>query len=145
MSFEVIDKKTFTEVLYPKDVYDIIDYVLRECVKREQPFRICKNCGRYFAIAGRISAEYCDRPIDSKGHTCKSMGSINQWNEKRKDDEVFKVYRREYKKRFGWIKAEKIEQDAFYAWSEKAREEKAKCDAGEISLQEFCSWLGGAK
>ena len=52
MSFEVIDKKTFTEVLYPKDIYDIIDYFVRECVKREQPMRICKNCGRYFAIVG---------------------------------------------------------------------------------------------
>ena len=54
---------------------------------------------------------------------------------------MFKVYRREYKKRFGWINAGKIEQDTFYAWSEKAREEKAKCDAGEISLQEFSEWL----
>lgn len=144
MSFEVIDNKTFTEVLYPKDIYDIIDYFVRECVKREQPIRICKNCGRYFAVAGRINTEYCDRPIDDKGRTCKDMGAINVWTEKRKDDEVFKVYRREYKKRFGWIKAGKIEQDAFYAWSEKAREQKAKCDAGEISLQEFSQWLKGS-
>lgn len=141
MSFEVIDRKTFTEVLYPKNIYDIIDYFVRECVKREQPVRICKNCKRYFAISGRISSEYCDRPIDDKGRTCKDMGAINLWNEKRKDDEIFKVYRREYKKRFGWIKAGKIEQDDFYAWSEKAREQKAQCDAGEISLQEFMDWL----
>ncbi|MEG2146652.1 MAG: DUF6076 domain-containing protein [Lachnospiraceae bacterium] len=141
MSFEVIDNKTFTEVLYPKDIYDIIDYFVRACVKREQPIRICKNCGRYFAVSGRINTEYCDRPIDDKGRTCKDMGAINVWTEKRKDDEAFKVYRREYKKRFGWIKAGKIEQDAFYAWSEKAREEKAKCDAGEINLQEFSEWL----
>lgn len=141
MSFEVIDNKTFTEVLYPKDIYDIIDYFVRECVKREQPIRICKNCGRYFVVSGRINTEYCDRPIDDKGRTCKDMGAINVWTEKRKDDEVFKVYRREYKKRFGWIKAGKIEQDAFYAWSEKAREKKAKCDASEISLQEFSEWL----
>lgn len=141
MSFEVIDQKTFTEVLYPKDIYDIIDYFVRECVKREQPIRICKNCGRYFAVSGRINTEYCDRPIDDKGRTCKDMGAIKVWTEKRKDDEIFKVYRREYKKRFGWIKAGKIEQDAFYTWSEKAREEKAKCDVGEISLQEFSQWL----
>jgi hypothetical protein len=54
---------------------------------------------------------------------------------------VFKVYRREYKKRFGWIKAGKIEKYAFYAWSKKAREEKTKCDAGGSSLQEFTKWL----
>ena len=141
MSFEVIDNKTFTEVLYPKDIYDNIDYFVRECVKREQPIRICKNCGRYFAIVGRTDAEYCNRPIDEKGRTCKDMGAIYLWTEKRKDDEVFKVYRREYKKRFGWIKAGKIEQDAFYAWSEKAREEKVRCDNGNISLQEFQEWL----
>ncbi len=53
---------------------------------------------------------------------------------------IFKVYRREYKKRFGWIKAGKIEQEGFYAWGEKAREEKARCDNGEISLKEFTKW-----
>ena len=23
---------------------DVIDYILRECIKREQPIRKCKNC-----------------------------------------------------------------------------------------------------
>ncbi|MDF2609453.1 MAG: hypothetical protein K0R92_927 [Lachnospiraceae bacterium] len=32
-----------------------------------------------------ISSEYCDRPIDDKGSTCKDMGAINLWNEKRKE------------------------------------------------------------
>ena len=72
------------------------------------------------------------------------MGAINLWNVKRKDDEVFKVYRQEYKKRFGWIKVGKIERDAFYIWSELAREEKAKCDAGEISLLEYSEWLANS-
>lgn len=141
MSFEVIDRKTFTEVLHPKHIYDIIDYFVRECIKREQPVRLCKNCKRYFAISGRISSEYCDRFIDDKGRTCKDMGAINLWNEKRKDDKIFKAYRREYKKRFGWIKAGKIEQNNFHIWSERAREQKARCDVGEISLQEFQEWL----
>ena len=91
MSFEIIDNRTFTEVLYPKDIYDIIDCFLRDCVKREQPIRICKNCGRYLAVSGRINTEYCDCPIDDKGRTCKDMGAINVWTEKRKDDEVFKI------------------------------------------------------
>lgn len=47
------------------------------------------------------------------------------------------VYRWEYKKRFDWIKTKKIEQDAFYARSEKARQEKAKCDAVEFSFQHW--------
>ena len=103
--------------------------------------RACKNCKRYFAITGRISAEYCDRPINNKERTYKDLHAINLWNEKMKNCELFKVYRREYKKRFGCIKAGKIEQDVFYAWSEKAREQKAKCNSDEISLREFSEWL----
>jgi hypothetical protein len=54
---------------------------------------------------------------------------------------VFKVYRREYKRRFAWIKAGRITDEAFYAWSEKAREMKKKCDCEVISLEEFKRWL----
>lgn len=82
MSFEIIGPKTFTEVLYPKDIYDIIDYFVREFVKRKQPIRLCKNCGRYFAVSGRINTEYCDRPTDDKGRTCKDMGATNVWGQK---------------------------------------------------------------
>lgn len=54
---------------------------------------------------------------------------------------MFKVYRREYKKRFAWIRAGKITKDEFYAWSENAREKKVECEAGNISLDEFSCWL----
>lgn len=33
MSFETVDLKTFTEVLCPKSIYNIIDFFVRECVK----------------------------------------------------------------------------------------------------------------
>ena len=53
MKFELVDAHTFTEVLYPKTIYDLIDYSLRQCVQREQRMRVCKNCGLYFAVKGR--------------------------------------------------------------------------------------------
>ena len=141
LRFEAIDEETFAEVLYPKTVYDLIDYALRECVRRETRMRVCRNCGRWFAILGRSSAEYCDRVIDAKGRTCKDVGSVIQWNRKRSDDDIFKVYRREYKKRFAWIRAGRVTQEAFYAWSERARREKQRCDDGEITLEAFTEWL----
>lgn len=55
--------------------------------------------------------------------------------------EVFKSYRREYKKRFARMKAGTREADDFYAWSEKAREKKAECEAGELTREEFEFWL----
>ena len=64
-----------------------------------------------------------------------------QWTLKQADDPVFKVYRREYKRRFAWIKAGRISDSEFYAWSEQARELKKKCDEGVITEDEFQRWL----
>ena len=84
MSFEVIDCKIFAEVLYPKDIYDLIDFHVRECVNREVRMRVCKNCLRYFAVTGKASTEYCGRICDSKGRTCREMGAINTWTQRKR-------------------------------------------------------------
>ncbi len=141
MSFEVIDCKIFAEVLYPRDIYDLIDFHVRECVKREVRMRVCKNCLRYFAVTGKASTEYCGRICDSKGRTCREMGAINTWTQRKQGDEVFKEYRREYKKRFARINAGRLTKSAFYAWSEEARRKKEDCDGGVISPEEFSRWL----
>ena len=141
MSFEVIDGKVFAEVLYPNDIYDLIDFHVRESVKREVKMRVCKNCLRYFAVTRKASTEYCDRVCDSKGRTCREIGAINTWTQSKRDDEVFKEYRREYKKRFARINAGKLTKTAFYAWSEEARRKKEDCDSGVITAEEFSQWL----
>lgn len=141
MSFEVIDHKVFAEVLYPRDIYDLIDFYVRECVKREVRMRVCKNCLRYFVVTGKASTEYCGRICDSKGRTCREMGAINTWTQRKQDDDVFKEYRREYKKRFARINAGKLTKSAFYAWSEEARRRKDDCDSSVISPEEFSRWL----
>ena len=141
MSFEVIDCKIFAEVLYPKDIYDLIDFHVRECVKREVRMRVCKNCLRYFAVTGKASMEYCGRICDSKGRTCREMGAINTWTQRKQGDEVFKEYRREYKKRFARINAGKLTKSVFYAWSEEARKKKEDCDNGTITPEDFSRWL----
>lgn len=141
MSFEVINHKIFAEVLYPRDIYDLIDFHVRECVKREVKMRVCKNCLRYFAVTGKASTEYCGRVCDSKGRTCREMGAIHTWTQRKQGDEVFKEYRREYKKRFARINAGRLTKSAFYAWSEEARRRKEDCDGGVISPEEFSRWL----
>ena len=140
-SFAVIDRKIFAEVLYPRDIYDLIDFHVRECVKREVKMRVCKNCLRYFAVTGKASMEYCGRICDSKGRTCREMGAINTWTQRKQGDEVFKEYRREYKKRFARINAGKLTKSVFYAWSEEARKKKEDCDNGTITPEDFSRWL----
>ena len=140
IGFKLIGE-VFTEVLTPNNIYDILDFQLRACVKQEIKMRRCKNCGRYFAQTGRVSAEYCDRPPLDGQSCCRAMGAFQQWTLKQADDPVFKVYRREYKRRFAWIKAGRISDSEFYAWSEQAREQKKRCDEGIITAEEFGRWL----
>ena len=134
MSYELMYRQTFAEFLCPDTVYDLIDYHLRECLKREIKMRRCKNCGRLFAVTGHGGTEYC-------GRTCREIGAFRVWEKSKSTDEPFKVFRREYKKRFAWIKAGRITKDEFYSWSERAREKRDKCDAGRITLEEFEAWL----
>ena len=93
-----------------------------------------------------VSAEYCERPVKKYGEQrCREIGAFRQWTKKQTDDPIFKAYRKEYEKRFAWIKAGRITDEQFYAWSEKAREEKKKCDREIISLEEFQQWLRDSK
>ena len=66
---------------------------------------------------------------------------MRQYLQSHAQDELLKIYRREDKRRFAWIRAGKISQESFSAWSKEAQREKEKCGAGEISMDEFTQWL----
>ena len=141
LGFEPVEPGRCSPVLYSGSVRDMIDYALRSCVERGITVRRCKNCGRWFPQTGRVSAEYCERPVAKGQQTCREAGAFQQWTKKQSDDPVFKAYRKDYKKRFAWIKAGRISDTDFYAWSEQAREMKKKCDRDIITLEEYVEWL----
>ena len=124
VSFEPTEEGRCSPVLYSASIPDMIDYSLRTCVERDITVRRCKNCGRWFPQMVRVSAEYCERPVPKGQEVCREIGALRQWTKKQSDDPIFKAYRKEYKRRFAWIKAGRITDEAFYAWSERAREEK---------------------
>ena len=94
-----------------------------------------------FTKTGHGGTEYCSRAFDSKGRTCKEIGAATQWAKSKRDDVVFKEYRREYKKRFNWIKAGKISPGTFYAWSAVAKGKRDECAAGKMTFEEFKEWM----
>jgi hypothetical protein len=141
VNFEQVEPGRCSPVLYSVSIRDMIDYSLRSCVERGITVRRCKHCGRYFPQTGRVSAEYCERPVAPGEQRCREFGAFKNWSKKQIEDPVVKAYRREYKRRFAWIKAGRITDEAFYAWSAKARAEKKKCEQGTISLDEFNRWL----
>ena len=141
LSFEPVEHQKCSPVLYSGSIADMIDYSLRSCVERGITVRRCKNCGRYFPQTGRVSAEYCERPVPAGQTRCREIGALKQWTIRQSEDPVFKAYRKEYKRRFAWIKAGRITDKQFYDWSERAREQKKNCDRDIISAEEFYAWL----
>lgn len=141
VDFEQTESGKYVEVLRPNNIFDLMEYHLRECLKRKVRMRVCKNCGRYFAVIKNSKAEYCNHPFDAKGRTCKQIASILQWNRNRADDTVFKEYRREYKKRFARMKAGSMGEEQFFLWSKLAREKKRECEEEMITLEQFEGWL----
>ena len=139
-SFGPVDKDTCGTILYPNAIRDMIDFSLRDCVEKNIPLRRCRNCGRYFPIIGRITAEYCSRPQPS-GKLCRNIAPVQKWAKNSKKDLVFSEYRREYKRHFAWIKAGKISEEDFAAWAKQAKAKKKECDSERISLDEFKEWL----
>lgn len=128
------------EILFPNLIRDLIDFSLRKCVRREIPVQRCRSCGRCFPIIGRITAEYCSRP-SSFSKLCRSTTPVQKWTESRRSDQVFQEYRREYKRRFAWIKTGKLTEEQFAAWHKAAKARKKGCDQEVISLDEFKAWL----
>ena len=140
ISFGPVDENTCGTILYPNAIRDMIDFSLRDCVEKNIPLRRCRNCGRYFPIIGRITAEYCSRPQPS-GKLCRNIAPVQKWAKNSKKDLVFSEYRREYKRHFAWIKAGRISEEQFSAWAKQAKAKKHECDAEKLSLGEFKAWL----
>ena len=114
--------------------------ILEELCRRIRPYE------RHSGETNRVFDQcVCAIAEASKSGLSREIGAFRQWTKKQTDDPIFKAYRKEYKKRFAWIKAGRITDEQFYAWSEKAREEKKKCDREIISLEDFQQWLRDSK
>jgi len=141
LGFERMDGSTMAEVLYPGDMMDIVDYLLREIVRRETSFKRCRNCGKYFPLTVHGNTEFCDRPFQDTGKTCREIGSQTKWKEKVAASPAMLLYNKYYKTRFSRIRAGKISRADFQAWAEKAREMRDLTMKGEVTLEEFEDWL----
>ncbi len=86
LSFEPVEPGRCPPVLYSDCILDMIDYSLRSCVERGITVRRCKSCSRYFSQTGRVSTEYCKRPVADGQQTCRETGAFQQWTKKQSDD-----------------------------------------------------------
>ena len=139
--FERINESTFTEILRPKSMRDIVDFLLRAIIRQELTFKNCRSCGRYFPNTVHGNSEYCDRIFQGTGKTCKEIGSVKVYQAKINENPEFKAYNRAYKSHFARIKYKRMTKEQFKVWSELAREMRDKVTNGEMDLEQYEDWL----
>ena len=76
LNFECVDDSTMAEVLSPNSIIDIVDYLIREIIRREINFKVCKSCGKYFPATAHGNTEFCNRLFQDTGKTCRDIGSL---------------------------------------------------------------------
>jgi len=141
IDFERIDDSLMVEVLYPKNMIDIVDYFLREIIRREIGFKVCKSCGKYFPAIAHGNIEFCNRLFQDTGKTCRDIGSLTKWREKVAESPAMMLYNKHYKTRFSRIRAGKITREVFQEWAAKAREYRDLVMQGKMSYDEYEAWL----
>jgi len=139
--FERVGNDIMAEVLYPRSLVDMVDFLLREVIRREVTFKPCKSCGKYFASTAHGNTEFCNRLFQETGKTCRDIGSLTKWKEKVAASPAILLYNKHYKTRFSRIRAGKISREIFQEWAALARDKRDKVMSGEMALEDFQEWL----
>ncbi|MBE7009391.1 MAG: hypothetical protein E7422_09690 [Ruminococcaceae bacterium] len=134
-----------TEVLETEDPEAFGEFLLYRYLQENLHLRKCKYCSRYFATLGHTKLEYCDRLIENSTKTCREMGSLRLYEQRKMEDPAIREYKRSYKTHNARIRYGLMTREEFTAWSVEARKKRDACSAGELPLEEFVAWLNSDK
>ncbi len=110
----------FAGFLYSASILDMIDYSLRSwCGREALRCGAARTAARYFPQTGRVSAEYCERPVAEGQQTCRENRSFPAVDKEAVLTIQYSRHTaRSIRNRFARIKARRISDTDFYAWSE---------------------------
>ncbi len=126
IQYAVLETENGTHELVEKMYFDrLSDFVYVELMKGLQkgfvPKR-CPNCGRWFLQQPGLTYSYCDGPAPGEeGKTCRDIGSTTSFRDKVKNNDVWKVHQRAYKKYFARARKGTMSKVDFEEW-ERASE-----------------------
>lgn len=134
-----------TELLETEDPEAFSEFLLYRYLQEDLHLRRCKYCERWFATHGHTKLEYCDRLIENSTKTCREMGSLRLYEQRKMEDPAMREYKRSYKTHNARIRYGIMTREEFTAWSVEARARRDLCTAGKLPLEEFVAWLNSDK
>lgn len=116
-------------------ITDLVNASMYEITRNSYRINKCSNCGRYFVPYLRADAIYCDRPInDGSNKTCKDVGADKAWQEKLKNNEDVKLYRKIYSAKLMQIK--RTPEHVSLGYKESLKAFKAETDEWKAKIKE---------
>ena len=148
VQYAILERQDGTHELVEKMYFDhLADFIYVEFMRGLQkgfvPKR-CANCGRWFLQEPGMTYAYCDQIAPGETElTCRDIGSRVSFREKVKNNEIWQIHQRAYKKYFARTKKGTMTRKEFEIWereAEKLREqalkkyEKAKSSEERIAV-----------
>ena len=116
---EVVEKMYFDRLL---------DFIYVEFMKGLQrgfvPKR-CANCGRWFLQTPGATFAYCaGTALEDPSKTCREIGATSSFKEKTRNNEVWQVQQRAYKKYYARTMRKDMTKAEFEAWTRDAEQKR---------------------
>ena len=102
----------------------LIDFAYVELMKGIQKGFIpkrCPNCGHWFLQQPGMTYTYCERIAPGETEkTCRDIGASQSFQSKLRENEIWKLHSRAYKKYFARVRKKTMTKPEFEAWSSEA-------------------------
>lgn len=127
VQYVILEREDETHELVEKMYFDhLADFIYVEFMKGLQkgfvPKR-CASCGRWFLQEPGLTYNYCKQVVPGETElTCRDIGSRASFRDKVKNNEVWQIHQRAYKKYFARTKKGTMTKTEFEAWTREAEE-----------------------
>ena len=115
------DKAEIVEEMYFDRLLDFVYVEFMKGLQRGFVPKRCANCGRWFLQMPGATYSYCNEPAPGQpDKTCREIGTTNSFRSKVKNNDVWQVHQRAYKKYFARVRKGTMSKADFEAWSREA-------------------------
>jgi len=126
------------EVITFLSLFDFARWEISQSMIVGNLIKRCKCCGKFFAMEPGYFYEYCSGIAPGENErTCREVGALKSHEEKIKNDPVWAVYRKAYKKYHARVGKKKMSKADFQVWADRAIVLRDKALAGEVSVNEL--------
>ena len=125
IQYAVLEPEGCQPELVEKMYFDrLLDFVYVELMRGMQKgfvHKRCANCGRWFLQYPGATYAYCDGPAPGQeDKTCREIGATASFQEKVRNNEIWKLHQRAYKKYFARTRKGTMSKPEFEKWARDA-------------------------